>query len=81
MEISGSHSRRSNASNATEADVHRCERCKQRKTRCDREFPACQRCRRLDVRCEYAGRKRPGFPAGHRQLLEEKLRALAQSIV
>ncbi|KAI1047333.1 hypothetical protein LB505_012681 [Fusarium chuoi] len=50
-----------------------CERCKQRKAKCDRRLPACQRCEKAKVECEYGGRRKPGFPAGHRQMLEEKI--------
>lgn len=51
----------------------RCERCKERKIKCDRQLPTCHRCLRSNVCCEYAGRRKPGFPAGHRQLLEAKI--------
>ncbi len=51
-----------------------CERCKLRKSKCDREHPSCQRCKDAGASCRYQGRKRPGFPAGHRDLLEDKIR-------
>ncbi|KAH8701537.1 hypothetical protein BGW36DRAFT_458415 [Talaromyces proteolyticus] len=57
-----------------------CERCKQRKSRCDRKQPACQRCRKLSVSCEYPSRKKPGFPAGHRLQLEEKIKKLEEEL-
>ncbi|KAF5967143.1 positive regulator of purine utilization [Fusarium coicis] len=50
-----------------------CERCKQRKAKCDRQLPTCQRCEKAKVECEYGGRRKPGFPAGHRQMLEDKI--------
>ncbi|KAH6871486.1 hypothetical protein B0T10DRAFT_500499, partial [Thelonectria olida] len=53
-----------------------CERCKQRKTKCDRQLPSCRRCEGAQVDCEYAGRRKPGFPAGHRQVLEDKIEKL-----
>lgn len=51
-----------------------CERCQSRKSKCDRQRPSCQRCRDAGALCRYQGRKRPGFPAGHRELLEDKIR-------
>ncbi|RBR13265.1 uncharacterized protein FIESC28_08231 [Fusarium coffeatum] len=53
-----------------------CERCRQRKAKCDRQLPGCERCERAQVDCEYAGRRKPGFPAGHRQQLEDKIQRL-----
>ncbi|KAK3307729.1 uncharacterized protein B0T15DRAFT_522392 [Chaetomium strumarium] len=57
-----------------------CERCKLRKSKCDREHPSCQRCKDAGVSCRYQGRKRPGFPAGHRELLEDKIRRLEAEV-
>ncbi|KAF5637401.1 positive regulator of purine utilization [Fusarium sp. NRRL 25303] len=57
-----------------------CERCKQRKAKCDRRLPACQRCEKAKVECEYGGRRKPGFPAGHRQMLEEKIEKLESEL-
>lgn len=59
------------------ADVNRssCERCKKRKSRCDRKAPACSRCNKARAECVYGMRKRPGFAAGHRQDLEDKIGA------
>ncbi|XEV04846.1 hypothetical protein FSHL1_010133 [Fusarium sambucinum] len=53
-----------------------CERCRQRKARCGRQLPACERCESAHVDCDYAGRRKPGFPAGHRQELEDKIERL-----
>ncbi|KAL6912442.1 hypothetical protein FSST1_010202 [Fusarium sambucinum] len=53
-----------------------CERCRQRKARCGRQLPACERCESAHVDCDYAGRRKPGFPAGHRQELEGKIERL-----
>ncbi|KAH6689035.1 hypothetical protein F5X68DRAFT_230696 [Plectosphaerella plurivora] len=53
-----------------------CERCKRRKAKCDRQLPECHRCLEANVPCEYANRRRPGFPSGHRQVLEAKIRGL-----
>ncbi|PTD03042.1 hypothetical protein FCULG_00009002 [Fusarium culmorum] len=53
-----------------------CERCRQRKAKCDRQLPGCKRCGRSGVECDYAGRRKPGFPAGHRQELEDKIQRL-----
>ncbi|KAF5720255.1 positive regulator of purine utilization [Fusarium globosum] len=57
-----------------------CERCKQRKAKCDRRLPACQRCEKAEVECEYGGRRKPGFPAGHRQMLEDKIEKLESEL-
>ncbi|CAI6342572.1 unnamed protein product [Periconia digitata] len=58
-----------------------CQRCKLRKARCDRQLPKCERCRDAGVLCEYARTRRPpGFPVGHRQLLEDKIRRLEGEI-
>ncbi|KAH6995894.1 hypothetical protein BKA56DRAFT_695198 [Ilyonectria sp. MPI-CAGE-AT-0026] len=55
-----------------------CERCKRRKCRCDRQTPSCQRCEAAGVACEYLDRRKPGFPTGQRQVLEDKI-SLAQA--
>ncbi|PVH67972.1 hypothetical protein DL98DRAFT_662382 [Cadophora sp. DSE1049] len=53
-----------------------CERCKSQKLRCDRQKPSCQRCAKAQASCRYSGRRRPGFPAGQRQYLEDKISRL-----
>ncbi|KAK9455938.1 fungal-specific transcription factor domain-containing protein [Dipodascopsis uninucleata] len=57
-----------------------CERCKLRKSKCDKQYPSCERCLSARVTCAYTGRKRPGFPAGHRQLLEHKIDQLESEL-
>ncbi|KAH7158290.1 hypothetical protein DER46DRAFT_685285, partial [Fusarium sp. MPI-SDFR-AT-0072] len=51
-----------------------CDRCRRRKSRCDRGYPSCQRCIVAQVTCQYGNRRRPGFAAGHRQVLESRIR-------
>ncbi|KAH6970314.1 hypothetical protein DER45DRAFT_551734 [Fusarium avenaceum] len=53
-----------------------CERCKQRKAGCDRKHPSCARCEAANVSCEYPPRRKPGFPSGHRRVLESKIETL-----
>ncbi|KAJ5372593.1 hypothetical protein N7517_004599 [Penicillium concentricum] len=60
--------------------VPRCERCKQRKSRCNRQYPSCQRCEAENVQCEYSSRRKPGFPAGYRQILEAKISRLETEV-
>ncbi|KAM0269442.1 hypothetical protein ACHAQH_009731 [Verticillium albo-atrum] len=57
-----------------------CERCKQRKAKCDRQRPACRRCEAAGLQCEYANRRKPGFPMGHRLALEAQIRDLQAEI-
>ncbi|KAM0340122.1 hypothetical protein ACHAPU_010614 [Fusarium lateritium] len=57
-------------------DMVSCERCKHRKARCDRRRPSCERYEAASVPCEYPSRRKPGFPSGHRQVLESKIEAL-----
>ncbi|SPO00780.1 uncharacterized protein DNG_03528 [Cephalotrichum gorgonifer] len=57
-----------------------CERCKRLKSRCDRRAPSCRRCEVAGAPCEYLGRRRPGFPAGCRQVLEEKISLLQAEV-
>ncbi|KAH9206149.1 fungal-specific transcription factor domain-containing protein, partial [Leptodontidium sp. 2 PMI_412] len=57
-----------------------CERCKTRKIKCGRQRPTCRRCATIDAACIYAGRRKPGFPAGQRQFLEDKIKILESEV-
>lgn len=55
------------------SQMNSCESCKSRKLKCDRGLPSCIRCQRSGTDCVYHERKRPGFQAGFRQNMEERL--------
>ncbi|KAH7161782.1 hypothetical protein EDB81DRAFT_944394 [Dactylonectria macrodidyma] len=57
-----------------------CERCKRRKSKCDRRHPTCERCRSAGASCEYSGRRKPGFPAGQRLVLEARIKSLEAAL-
>ncbi|KAH7129841.1 hypothetical protein B0J13DRAFT_678898 [Dactylonectria estremocensis] len=57
-----------------------CERCKRRKSKCDRRHPTCERCQSAGVSCEYLGRRKPGFPAGQRLVLEARIKSLETAL-
>ncbi|KAL3452726.1 hypothetical protein BJX65DRAFT_302635 [Aspergillus insuetus] len=57
-----------------------CERCKRRKIKCNRQYPTCQKCAEAQASCEYSGKKKPGFSAGLRQSLEEKITKLEMDL-
>ncbi|KAL3426839.1 fungal specific transcription factor [Phlyctema vagabunda] len=61
------------ATSSTDPRLASCESCKSRKLKCDRSQPSCMRCQRSGAECVYHERKRPGFQAGFRQTMEERL--------
>ncbi|RDW74153.1 hypothetical protein BP5796_07595 [Coleophoma crateriformis] len=64
----------------TEARLASCEECKARKLKCDRRQPSCVRCQRSGADCVYHERRKPGFQAGFRQTMEERLSRVEQEL-
>jgi hypothetical protein len=54
-----------------------CERFKRRKSECNWRFSTCQKSAEAQAPCEYSGKKKPGFTAGLRQSLEEKISSMS----